>query len=46
MLDDEGSKLGYMMASELEPEIKRIGVALVQAQLKKLGSAIVLNFDE
>ena len=45
-LDDEGSKLGYMMACELEPEIKRIGVDLVQSQLKTLGSDIVLNFDE
>lgn len=44
-LDDEGSKLGYMMASELEPEIKRIGVELVQSQLKTLGSDIVLNID-
>jgi hypothetical protein len=44
-LDDEGSKLGYMMAGELEPEIKRIGVDLVQSQLKALGSDIVLNFD-
>lgn len=42
-LDDEGSKLGYMMAYELEPEIKRIGVDLVQSQLKKLGSDIVIN---
>jgi hypothetical protein len=45
-LDDEGSKLGYMMACELEPEIKRIGVDLVQSQLKTLGSDFVLNFDE
>jgi len=42
-LDDEGSKLGYMMACKLEPEIKRIGVDLVQSQLKKLGSDIMLN---
>lgn len=45
-LDDEGSKLGYMMACELEPEIKSIGVDLVQSQLKKLGSDVVINFDE
>ncbi|MUH00232.1 hypothetical protein F7734_51375 [Scytonema sp. UIC 10036] len=45
-LDDEGSKLGYLMACELEPEIKQMGVELVQAQLKKLGSEIVLNFDD
>ena len=45
-LDDEGSKLGYIMACELEREIKRIGVDLVQSQLKKLGSQIVLNFDD
>ncbi|MBR8834148.1 MAG: hypothetical protein DSM106950_08930 [Stigonema ocellatum SAG 48.90 = DSM 106950] len=45
-LDDEGSKLGYIMACELEPDIKRIGVDLVQSQLKKLGSDIVLNFDD
>ncbi|KYC36237.1 hypothetical protein WA1_41665 [Scytonema hofmannii PCC 7110] len=45
-LDDEGSKLGYFMACELEPEIKKIGVDLVQTQLKKLGSEIVLNFDD
>ncbi|MBW4671426.1 MAG: hypothetical protein KME60_29395 [Cyanomargarita calcarea GSE-NOS-MK-12-04C] len=44
-LDDEGSKLGYIMACELEPEIKRIGVDLVQSQLHKLGCDIVLNFD-
>ena len=44
-LDDEGSKLGYIMACELEPEIKRVGVDLVQFQLMKLGSDIVLNFD-
>jgi hypothetical protein len=44
-LDDEGSKLGYIMACELEPEIKRIGVDLVQSQLNKLGCDIVLNFD-
>jgi hypothetical protein len=44
-LDDEGSKLGYIMACELEPEIKRIGVDLVQSQLQKLGCDIVLNFD-
>jgi len=44
-LDDEGSKLGYVMACELEPEIKRIGIDLVQSQIKKLGSDIVLNFD-
>jgi hypothetical protein len=43
---NEGSKLGYMMAGELEPEIKRIGVDLVQSQLKTLGSNIVLNFNE
>ncbi len=45
-LDDEGSKLGYLMACELEPEIKKIGVDLVQTQLKKLGAEIVLNFDD
>jgi len=45
-LDDEGSKLGYMVVCELEPEIKRVGVDLVQSQLKKLGSNIVLNFGE
>lgn len=44
--DDEGSKLGYMVACELEPEIKRIGVDLFQSQLKKLGSDIVINFDK
>ncbi|MDF5715136.1 MAG: hypothetical protein PUP93_14935 [Rhizonema sp. NSF051] len=44
-LDDEGSKLGYLIAAELEPEIKRIGVDLVQSELKKLGSEIVLYFD-
>lgn len=44
--DDKGSKLGYMMACELEPEIKRVEVDLVRSQLKKLGSDIVINFDE
>ncbi|GAA6615858.1 hypothetical protein NUACC26_016560 [Scytonema sp. NUACC26] len=34
------------MACELEPEIKKIGIDLVQVQLKKLGSKIVLNFDD
>lgn len=44
-LDDEGSKLGYLMACELEPEIRQVGINLVQSELKKLGSDIVLNFD-
>ncbi|MDF5723856.1 MAG: hypothetical protein PUP91_26015 [Rhizonema sp. PD37] len=44
-LDDEGSKLGYIIATELEPEIKRIGVDLVQSELKTLGSEIILYFD-
>ena len=45
-LDDEGSKMGYFLACDLEPEIKKIGVDLVNAQLKKLGSKIVIEFDE
>jgi len=44
-LEDEGSKMGYLMACDLEPEIKRIGVNLVQSQLKALGSDLVLNIS-
>jgi hypothetical protein len=36
-LEDEGSKLGYMMFSELVPEIKKIGLDRFNQALKSLG---------
>ena len=36
-LEDEGSKLGYMMFSELAPDIKKIGLDRFNKALKSLG---------